>query len=349
MKRYFSIILVPLLFSLVLVPVDVPFRLDSVARVTPARQWVVLKSPEGSLSATLYDHRSGLLSNQEAYQFDRGDLVQVQFKSGWVTGSRIRAGETVATILSNQLGEELVRLKNQLAVEQANLGVVATGQKPEVLKKMEEEINLANADLEMRRKTLERMKVLSTDGLVPPTDLEQAENAFKESQARVRVAETSLHVSATGEKRETVELVSSRIASLQKEIAFLENKQRKYALTAPIAGQVRFENTVEGERLLVEDTSAQVLHIPVRLRDSAYVLTGMKITLLLADNQTTVPASILEVGARVELLNREQVVIIKAATDPGAELLPFGAVVRCQIDCGKVRVSEFLNRSVRWY
>jgi hypothetical protein len=348
LKRYFSIIILPLLFALVLVPVDVPFTLDSVARVSPERQWVLLKSPTGSLSATLYDHRTGMVGNQEGYQFDRGDLVQVQVKNGWKTGHRIRAGETVAVIFSNQLGEDLVRLKNQLAVEQANLGVVASGQKPEVIRRLEEEINLARADLELRRKTLERMKQLRADGLLSALELEQAENGYAESQARVRVAESALQVSATGEKPETVSLVSSRIASLQKEIRFLESKQRQYVLTAPFDGQVRLETTPEGERLLVEDTSAQVLHIPVRLRDSAYVRPGQKIALQLAESQTAIAAAVLEVGNRVEILNREQVVIVKAATDAGAAALPFGAAVRCRIECDKVRVSEFLKRSIRW-
>jgi hypothetical protein len=348
LKRYFSIIILPLLIALVLVPIDVPFTLDSVARVTPVRQWALVKSSDGSIGATLYDHRTGLVSNQEGYQFERGDLVEVRFKEGWKPGGSIRAGETVATILSNQLGEQLVQLKNQLAVEQANLGVVASGQKPQVIQQQEEEINLAKADLELRQKTLERMKRLHAEGLVAALELERAENAHNESLSRVRVAERSLQVSATGEKQETVSLASSKIASLQKQIAFLESKRSKYTLAAPFDGQLRFETTTEGERLLVEDTSAAILHIPVRLRDISYVQPGQKITLQLADNLTTIPASILEVGARVEILNREQVIIVKATTDAGAVAPPFGAAVRCQIDCGKVRVSEFLKRSIRW-
>ncbi len=348
MKRYSGIIILLLLAAVVFAPVDVPFTVESVARVLPARQWALLKSPDGSLSATYYDHRTGLVSNQEGYQFDRGDLVQVRFNHNWKTGSGIRAGETVATITSNTLGEELMRLKNQLAVEQANLGVVASGEKPQVITQLEEEINLAKADLELRKKMLERNRQLHADGLIAAMQLEQAENAYNESLARVRVAEKTLQVSATGEKQETVSLASSKIASLQKEIRFLENKQSKYALTAPFDGQVRFEATPEGDRLLVEDASTVILQIPVRLRDSRFVQPGQDIELQLVDNQTRIVATILEVGARVEILNREQVVIVKAAAGGYGASLPPGMPVRCRIDCGKVRVAEFLKRSIRW-
>ncbi len=348
MKRYSGIIILPLLVALAFVPLDVPYRIESVAKILPARQWALLKTSDGALSATLYDHRTGQALAQEGYEFDRGDLVQVRFKEKWQSGRSVRAGETLATISSNQLGERLIQLKNQLAIEQANLGVIATGQKPQVITRLEEEINLAKADLDLRRKTLERARQLHADGLLPATELDQAENAYSESLARVRVAEKSLAVGASGEKQETVSLAASRIASLQKEIEFLENKQRKYTLAAPFDGQARFETTLEGDRLLVEDTSAVILQIPVRLRDSRFVAAGQKIELLLIDNQITASATILEVGARVEILNREQAVIVKAVVENGAASLTPGMPVRCRIDCGPVRVVEFLRRSIRW-
>jgi hypothetical protein len=348
LKRYSGIIIIILLAAIVFAPFDVPFTVESVAKVLPTRQWALLKRADGSLSLTHYDHRTGLVSHQEGYQFDRGDQVQVRFNDGWKAGSSVRAGEKVATIASNRLVEQLLQLKSELAVEQANLGVVATGQKPQLIRQLEEEINLARADLELRRKTLDRTRQLHSDGLVPLMELERAENAYNESMARAQVAEKKLAVNSTGEKQETVSLAASKIASLQKEIAFLENKQNKYVLTAPFDGQVRFETTPDGDRLLLEDTSVVILLIPVRLHDSRFVRPGQNVALHLVDNQTAITASVLEIGSRVEILNREQVVIVKAAAGGyGASLQP-GSPVRSRIDCGKVRVAEFLKRSIRW-
>ena len=348
MRRLSGIIILPLLVAIVLAPIDVPFTLESVARLLPARQWVLLKAANGSLSVILYDHRTGLVSNQAGYEFDRGDQVHLRFQDGWKTGSSVRAGETIATISSNRLGEQLMQLKNQLAIEQANLGVVSSGQKPEILKQFEEEISLARADLELRKKNLERTRQLHTEGIIPALVLDQAENAHNESLARLRVAEKSLMVNSTGEKRESVSLASSKITALQKEIAFLENKQNKYTLAAPFGGQVRFETTPEGDRLLVEDTSAVALQIPLRLHDSRYVQVGQTIELQLLDKQTTLAATVLEIGNRVEILNREQVVMVKASASGAGTAVPFGMPIRCRISCGSVRVAEFLKRSVRW-
>ncbi|MFN0107416.1 MAG: HlyD family secretion protein [Blastocatellia bacterium] len=347
MKRYSGIIILALLAAVVFAPFNVPFTLETVASVLPARQWVLLKSPEGALSATLYDNRNGLVGNREAYQFERGDLVQMRSKESWKSGGSIKAGEIVAAIGSNRLNEQLMQLKNQLAVEQASLNVVSTGQKPQVITQLEEEINLVKADLELRKKNLERTRQLHTDGLAPATLLDQAENAYNESLARLRVAEKSLAVGATGEKQESVWLAQSRIAALQKQIEFLEKKETRYSIAAPFDGLLRFEVAPDGDKLFIEDASTVILQLPIRLRDSRYVLPGQNIELQLVDNQATVAARVLEIGSRVEILVREQVVMVKAAPINGVTLTP-GMPVRCWIVCDKVRVSEFLKRSIRW-
>jgi hypothetical protein len=348
LKRYSVIILLPVLVALAYAPLEVPFTLDSVVRVLPARQWALSHAPDGTLAAVVYDHRTGMVRRQEGYQFDRGDLVQMRFHDDWKAGTRVKAGETVATIASNRLSEQLVQLKNQLAVEQANLGVVASGQKPQVIAQLEEEISLAKAEVELRGKTLARTKQLHAEGLIATLAIEQAENALHDAQARVRLAEKSLAISATGEKQETVTVTSSRIASLQKEIEFLENKRSKYVITAPFAGAVRLENTLEGDRLLVEDTTALILQIPVRLRDVQYIQQGQQLELQLPEQQATAQATVLEIGRRVEIMSYEQVVYVKALAEKDEGLLAPGAPVRCRVVCGNVRLAEYLRRSIRW-
>ena len=90
-----------------------------------------------------------------------------------------------------------------------------------------------------------------------------------------------------------------------------------------------------------------MLHLPIRLRDSRYVQGGQNVELQLVDNQATIAATIIEVGTRAEILNLEQVVIVKAAPAKGVAVMP-GMPVRCWVVCGKVLVAEFLKRSIRW-
>lgn len=47
-------------------------------------------------------------------------------------------------------------------------------------------------------------------------------------------------------------------------------------MSAPFNGQLRFETTLEGDRLLVEDDSAVILQIPLRLRDRSFLKQGQR-------------------------------------------------------------------------
>ena len=346
LRRYSGIIILALFIAAIFAPIDVPYALESVAKVVPARQWILTKRLDGSLTVTLHDHRTGQLKEAEGYQFDRGDLVQMEFRSADSTGLFVKKGEVVATILSNRLDEQIIQLKNQLQVEQANRDVVATGEKQELIRQLKEELNLAKENLKLQKKMYDRAKTLVEDGVIAQAEWEQTENAHDAAIVQVKVAEEALTVANTGEKTETVSLAASRIQSLQQQISFLENKQQRYLLTAPFEGTLRTETTPDGDRILLEDTSASILIIPIRVRDSRFVQPGQEISLKFPDNQQTFISSVLETGAQVALLGREQVVTVKALTKE--KNLPAGMPLRCTINCGDVRIFEFLKRSVIW-
>lgn len=327
-------------------PVDIPFTLESVAKIIPVRQWILAKNLDGSLTVTLHNHQTGQIQEAEGYQFDRGDLVQMQFGSGDTSSHFVKAGEIAAVITSNMLGEQLNLLKTELAVQEANRGVVATGEKQEVIRQLEEELNLAKENLKLQKKTYDRAKQLYDEGVIPLAELELAENMHESAILQVNVAENALKVAQTGEKQEAVSLADSQIRSLREQIAYLEEKATRYTLTAPFPGVVRAESTLEGDRILLEDTSAFVLFIPIRIRDSRFIQPGNQIEIELPDNHTVFESTVLEVGKQVVILSREQVVIVKALTRE--KRLPTGILLQTSVHCGKVRVLEFLKRSVRW-
>jgi hypothetical protein len=348
LKRYSGIILLALLVAFAFSPIKVPYTLESMAKVMPAQQYILTKLPDGALTVTFHDHLGGQMKEAEGYQFDRGDLVKMHFGSADTVRTYAREGEIMAAITSNRLDEQIVALRNELRVEQANLGVVATGEKDELIRQRKQELNLAKENLKIQKKLFDRAKLLVEELVISQQEYELAENAHEAAILQVKVAEEALEVAETGEKVETVDLASSRIEALKQQIAFLEDKQTRYLLYAPFSGPVRSETTIEWERILLEDTTAFVLFIPVKVRDSRFVQAGQEIAITLPDNQQTFSCQVLEVGSQVILLGLglEQVVTVKAITYE--KNLPYGMPLRCTINCGNVRITEFLRRAIQW-
>ncbi|NOT63519.1 MAG: hypothetical protein HOP19_25185, partial [Acidobacteria bacterium] len=110
----------------------------------------------------------------------------------------------------------------------------------------------------------------------------------------------------------------------------------------------RLESTLEGDKLYVEDGASLILHIPIRLRDVQYLQIGQRFEMQLLDQPQTVTALVVEIGKRVETMSYEQVVTIKALAEKTPETLAAGAPLRCRLLLGRVRLMEYLRRSVRW-
>ncbi|MCB0519218.1 MAG: hypothetical protein H6577_26335 [Lewinellaceae bacterium] len=349
MKRYTSLLVLAVLALLAFSPVDIPFTLDTMCRSMPLQEWALLKDPNGTLSISWNDHLTGAVKSSQTFNFERGDVVEVQFNPSIAGGKgcAVLPGDTLAILTSSQLGERLVQLKNQLAIEKANLQVVATGQKPQIIKQLEAEIALAEENSSLKQKQFERTRQLFAEGLVAKTDLEAAENAYQEAHIQVDIAKKALAAADTGDKQESQRLAGSQVASLQQEINFLENRQGRLAITAPFGGLARFEQTPLGDKLVLEDTAATVLLAPVQLRHSRYFQVGMETELTLAASQlpTATVARVAEIGDRVEVLDRRQVVFAKLVT---SAKMPKGTPFRCRLSGGEVRVSEFLRRSLDW-
>ncbi|MCB0635463.1 MAG: hypothetical protein KDC54_02535, partial [Lewinella sp.] len=258
----------------------------------------------------------------------------------------VHAGALLGTIHSSRLEEQLVALRTELSVQMANLEVVATGEKEALLRQLREEINLAREGLRLQTQQYERAKLLFADGIIALAEMEEAEHAFEEATSRVGVAESALDVAATGEKEASVSLVASRIHALREQIDFLEQKQARLAIKAPFAGWVHTESTLAGDRLILADTAASVLIIPVPRSDASYICAGQPISLQLADRAEPLQGTVLTVDQQIALLNREAVVTVRAIVSEDG--LPGGLPVACAIHCEPVRVSEFLNRSIQW-
>jgi len=88
-----GIIMIILIVASVFVPVDIPYAFDSTAKVYPLQEWVIHKRPDGSMVSTLHNHKTGLLKDYASYQFDRGDIVNIQFNPNRIAESQIDSGE----------------------------------------------------------------------------------------------------------------------------------------------------------------------------------------------------------------------------------------------------------------
>jgi len=344
-KGSLGIIMIILIVASVFVPVDIPYAFNSTAKVYPLQQWIIHKQADGSLVSTLHDHKTGLLKDYSSYQFDRGDVVNIQFNPNRIAQSKVDSGELIATIQSNLLNGQMIALENERSIEKANLVRTQAGSKPEIIKQAREELRLAQQELEIQKLKIARAQGMLDEGLLARAEFENIENAFKQAQNALVVAKEKIQVVTTGDKPEEIEYIKSRIASIGKQLEFLKTSNSNYNIFSPIAGRISYETDQDGDRMIVEDTTEHILVIPIKLRDRDFIGKNTTIELSILGQDTLIPAKLLGLNEKVEILNRHVVVLAKASVSGSIPGLASGMPIKCKVTCGAVKPLEYLKRS----
>lgn len=345
LKGSAGIIMIILIVASLFVPVDIPYAFDSTAKVLPLQQWVIHKRTDGSLISTLHNYKSGLLKDYSSYQFDRGDVVNIKFNPNQIAQNQIDSGDLIASIQSNMLSGRLIELENERAIEEANLKRNQAGSKPEVIKQARIELRLAKQELEIQKLKIKRAREMMNEGLIARSQYEDAENLFKQAQNKLSVAQERIQVVTSGDKPEEIDYIKSRIGSIGKEIDFLANTSQNYTINSPIAGKISYETGLDGDRLIVEDTTEHILIIPIKLRDRDFIGPETVIEISVMGQDTMVVADLVSINEKVEIINRNVVVLAKASIRGDVPGLATGMPIKCKVTCGSVKPLEYMKRS----
>ncbi len=344
-KGSIGIIMIILIVASVFVPVDIPYAFDTTAKVYPRQEWVIHKRPDGSMVSTLHNHKTGLLKDYSSYQFDRGDIVNIQFNPNRIAESQIDSGELIAVIQSNLLNGQLIALENEKNIEKANLLRAQAGSKPEIISQAKEELHLAEQELEIQKLKIARAQDMLNEGLLARADFENTENDFKQAKNALVVAQEKIEVVTSGDRPAEVEYIKSKIASLRNQLAFLKTSTDNYTIHSPIAGKISFETGIDGDRMIIADTTEHILIIPIKLRDRDFIGENTTVELSILGQDTLIPATLIGVNEKVEILNRNVVVLAKAMVSGDIPGMASGMPIKCKVTCGSVKPLEYLKRS----
>jgi len=347
LKGSVGILMVVLLVASVFVPVEIPYTFNSTAMVDPLQEWVLHKNVDGNLIKTLHNYKTGQLVEYATFPFDRGDVVNIKFDPNNIDASKVDSGYLVASITSLFLGQQLVDLQSEINIEKANLLKVSTGEKPEIVIRNQEKLNQARQDLDFQQSILDRAQKMFDDGLISKVKLEAAEAAVKQAHITIELAKKQINVTSTGEKPEEVNLIRTKIESLQAQINFLQGTNDSYEIYTPISGDISYETGIDGDKLIIEDVTEYILKIPIKVKDRNFIGNESVIELDVMGSDTLVQAQLISINNKVEILNGEAVVLAKASMRGDIEGLSSGMPIRCKITTGKVLPIEYMKRSIK--
>ncbi|NNF27707.1 MAG: hypothetical protein HKN73_10850 [Gemmatimonadetes bacterium] len=322
-------------------PLRVPERIDVPGRVTPAQEWVVARADNGAVSTTLRDYRSGAVEATLAAEPARGDAVR--FTLGPAASEKfIQAGDTVGGFVSEEAALRLAALAGQVEAARAELELSRAGEKDALVEVARQDLRRAQAALEYAEQVVVRQRALFERGIVSQTELEEAESEWRVASAEAAGAQAMLQASQTGEREEQVTLAEARLEALQEEADILRSRMALNNLIAPISGLV-YRVSSPDTLLMVADTSAMAVFLPVRFQDRSRVRPGQEVSLRISEWGDQPRARVVDLRESSGRAAGQAYMMAMAEITSGHEQLTPGLLVQGSILTGRLHPLDFLR------
>ncbi|MGN6390635.1 MAG: HlyD family secretion protein [Gemmatimonadales bacterium] len=194
----------------------------------------------------------------------RGRITRI-----WVAeGAQVRAGDTVVTLSSSTMRDDLGEREARVARAGAELRDIERGPRPEEIARAEAELRSAQAEEARASKEQARMDAPVADKVVSQQDADNARAAADDARAKREAREQSLELLRAGATREAREAARSRLAEAQAYLAQGRASDGDLTLLAPVNGIVMPHYYRVGEAVEAGDpvmTTADVSHPWVRV------------------------------------------------------------------------------------
>ena len=320
-------------------PVTVPNRVEVPGRVLPAQEWVVTRSSNGAVSATLRNYLTGAVQATLAAEPARGDAVR--FHLGPAASARtISAGDTIGGFISEETALRLAAISGQVEAAKAELQLSQAGEKEALVEAARQDVIRARAALDYATRVAERQRASFERGIIAQDDLDEAESERRVAEAETAAAEALLEASMSGARDEQVALAQARVDALEEESTLLRSRLQASDLVAPITGLV-YRVSSPDTLLMVADTSTYTVMLPIRWADRDRVSPGQEVTLRTTEWGEQPKARVLDIRESSGRAAGQAYLVATAEVVSGRHALTPGLLVRGSIETDRVSLMAY--------
>jgi HlyD family secretion protein len=205
----------------------------------------------------------------EVEETDIVPTVRGRISRVWVAeGMQVRAGDTLVTLESSTMPDDLRERQAQVARAEAEMRDLERGSRPEEIARAEAELRSAMAEDTRAAKERDRMDALVADKVVSQQDADNARAAADDAHGKREAAEQSLELLRQGPTREARDAARSRLAQAKAYLAQGHATDGELTLLAPVDGVVMPHYYRVGEVVEAGDpvmTTADAAHPWIRV------------------------------------------------------------------------------------
>ncbi len=176
--------------------------------------------------------------------------AKVVGKVSWIgvdKGTKVKEGQVIVRLEDDEYRAQLQQARGQLANLEARLKEMLNGSRPEEIAGGLANLNVAKADLENARITLERTKNLTAAKVLSRQALDDAQARYDSAVAKVVSLEKTYDLLKLGPRVEQIDAVRGQIDQARGAVAYAETLLSNTVIRAPVTGTILERAVEKGE------------------------------------------------------------------------------------------------------
>ena len=176
--------------------------------------------------------------------------AKVVGKVNWIgveKADHVTQGQVLVRLEDDEYRAQVQQAKGSLANLEAQLDQLNNGSRPEEIAKAKADVDSARADEVNAKVTLDRMRKLVADGVLPTQNLDDALGKYDSATAKVVSLERTYELAKIGPRREQIAAARAQVEQAKGTLAFAETELDNTVIRAPVTGTILERNVEKGE------------------------------------------------------------------------------------------------------
>ncbi len=342
---YSAFFLVILILAMGFGNVEFPNSINTYCEVFPVTKWVVCKGTNGQITSSVVDYFSGLNTNYNISQFQRGETMSFCFDTKLLKNRFIKKGDTIGATCSSYLNEKIISLNGELKLAEAELEENKAGEKTPLVEEYEKRIKLSKLQLEQEKINFDRIEKLHEKGFVSEEEFLNEKAKIFQLQTEIEINQSILDSRKSGAKPQTINYLEEKIKSHKNNIAQLETHKNNLLITSPISGEV-IRSFAPDTLLTVINNEQVVLKFPIKLNFLNQINEGDELKIIINNANKEYYGTILSISKEVKVLHYEQVVFAAVLVKNDDLFLIPGMVCESSMEISKINLFGLIKNYI---
>src|ERR1700678_3803672 len=171
-------------------------------------------------------------------------------------GDKVKEGQVLVRLEDEEFRASYEQAKGALDNARAYLDELQHGSRPEEIQQAQHNLDEARATLVNDKLTLDRMKELSSAGVVSRQTLDDATAKFDSDQQRVNSLDKAFQLMKIGPRPEEIARAQGALAQVQGQLDYAKSQLDATVIRAPVTGTILDRTAEKGELITAQFASA---------------------------------------------------------------------------------------------